>query len=767
MACGLLVLASIGWIAFRNTPDPRAPLVVTEARRASLRPVDHLVLSPDGLKRGAAEGDPAARAGRIVGFVDADLRTPVDVVVSTESRDVDLVDVEPGRLLVSAPVEDWEHGIPIRASAPLYERVETVLGRASSNEIPLVPAARSRIHVTSGGTVVRPVRVVLTHGEGAERTALDGLVEELPDGGIAFVHAQPLTAHVYGGRGTLLFSAPVSPRSDLWIADDATFPNLRLVGEDGLPAAGVPLTTGSVAVGITDGEGRVVLPEISVDALRLRLESNRLRFTPTDRQVSGVEADGRDATVLAALLGTGTVDIVVEPAVNRLRFVDQSTGEPAEGTAFLAKRLVLEHREPIEAVLYRNGLEGGWMEVPYGFADGGPPGPATRFLVTVPGYDPFLLPQDAYPFAPLDPPDRSFALTPVEDGAWLRVIDLGVAIDAGTLTLHAEGTGEQLFTGDLSSRVAYGPFRDPGGAIRVASVARGLLGVALLSGANEYALEIGAHLGSLRIEGANWDLPPLVCMDARRSLWRSTTNNGRSCLFERLPAGRYIPGPEEKVLQIASSPEALEGVAVDVRAGEVTVVQADPDWVSASAVTGRLIVRDGLPAPRLLVSYASPVGPLIVRETSCWAWTQPDGTYEIVGGAVPEALIAVERRGGLFRPRGVFEPGGTYVLDERALELSSGRSDAQPEIVDVTFRHGPDWTELPIVDALREVDVRLTVGTQPVRLAVHSSVDRVDVRRLRDGSLRTIKLARDPEDVDLSRLFAEQEPAPSSASNQR
>jgi len=507
----------------------------------------------------------------------------------------------------------------------------------------------------------------------------------------------------------------------------------------------------------------VALPGACIGTILLSLESNRVRFSPEERQLPGIVCDGRSLEIPSEVvnIASGAIDVQVDAAVNAIRFTDAMTAAPVVGTAFLTKRVILEHRDPVELVaMHRDELEGGWMEFPFGFAGGRGDWPdSVQGIVSIAGYRPFTLPPEADPFDMFLSPDLSFALTPVSHPSWLKVLDLGAPIDAGILALRSITTGDLLFVGGASSVLTYGPFDSGGSEVQVSALASGMIGRAATSGASgeEYLLDIGADLGSIRVENPDGELPPLFCMNTDRGATTTQTfNNGYVCVFDRIPAGHYVVGPKEWVLQVCTSRDSPKRRRIEVCPGEVSIVQSEPEWVMHEDLEGRVVLEPGACLPSLLVAYSTPVGLPAVRESTQRVWLKPDGSYLIRSGAgpVPTALLAVERTGGLLRVRGVLEPGGQAFLDEVVVELTLPPGTTESEILDVSYTHGKDWTDLPVRESLRQADFRVEVAAHPIHFCVHASVDRISIRRLRDGMNRTIDLSGERiQSFDLQELF--------------
>ena len=741
-------------------------------RRPSMEPIiEFIEPNLQRVERCAVEApSEPSRLGQIFEVVDRDLGIPLQFVAAAIDEDVELSMLSQGQLLVSAPGHDWQTGVELILRAPRYHEKRVLLIGGAPRTVRMDPEERSRVHVVWGKEAVRVERGELSYQDNRRSRKLQRQPRIREDGGVDFAHAHPLTLHLYGTNESLLFSGVVQPGSNLWITREEIESMIRLVYSDRSPAGGILLSAVSASSSLTqsatptDGQGYFPLPELYGAAARFRMESNRVRFSPTDQQPNGIKVDRRELVVPRNLTVTSpkAIDIRVERALNRLRFIDGVTGDGVTGEAFHLTRIVLEGKEPIESVQHSQLLEDGWMEVPTGFSTAvEPPSSEVQTIIAVAGYEPLLLPNEAFPFL-LDLQELVFRLTPIALNGWLTIRDLNVPIDAGTITVHSEFTNELLFVGDVSTSMDYGPFNPVGSEVRVLVRNSGPLGVARLTdlSRNEYVLEIGGNLGSLVVQGESGSLPPLVCQDEGRSSVRPSFNDGADCRFERIPAGRYVVGPHEWVLQKCTSTEDFTLLSVEVRSGETTIIQANPEWALQGDILGRVVMEPGLPPPTLIAAYSLPVGPVIPRDTCDRVWLEEDGSYRIRSGVpVPKALVAAELWGGVFRIRGVFEPGGVASLNEVVVELSRASKVAEEGVFDISYTLGEDWTDVPVHEHLRDGEVRVEVGDEPIQIYVHQSASQITLRRLGDGAQRTVKLAGDPlAFFDLDEVFRDTEP---------
>lgn len=761
-----LALLGVAWILVERLRSAESRSSRSVERRPPIHAFEPAPSAPiDRGQREAVEPSHAARMARTFQVIDADLGLPVEFLARCEQPGVELLMPGIGRLLVAAPLESWKRGVPLRLGAPWYGHREVTVREASEGSIALVPSEHSTIHLTRGGVPVPATSVSLALPGGESLAAREAeLVSYEADGSVVVRHAVPLGVQIGTALEDRVFGARVSPGSRLWVDLEEHGLVIRLQYPDGAPAPGIGVTLVQetapsralgAAAGITDDHGLLVLPSPTAGPATLRLDSNRVRFSPSDRQAHGVRAAFRTVEISGRRIDERTpLDIEVTSAVNRIRFLDADSSKPVEGTGVLSMRVHPPGRDPVDVVIHSDVLHEGWMDFPDGFRkEDREPDPDTAAIVSVAGYEPLVLPRDAYPFGWSLPPGLSFPLTPVRRPRWLHVLSLGVPLDVDVVSVHADG--ELLFAGGLSPDLSYGPFRATGEAVRVKSASRGDLGVATADPRweGDYVLNVGSDWGALEVRSSEGAMPPLVCVTASRGLLRQVLGDGTRALFDPVPAGTYLVGPEEWVLQRSAMPGAFEDDGAVVVPGRTTIVQADPTWSSPGEQRGRVIIAPGAGMPRLLPAYATPVVAPVLRDSLHEIWVSPDGSYEIDSqDPVPTALLAVEGWGETLRVRAVFPPGGVFRLDEVIVELRTDGDDAGA-VFDVSYVHDRTWAEVPTLDPLRRMDFPVEVGGT-VSFAVHRRAGQIDLRRRSDGAVRSFRLSGSAHQVvDLEELF--------------
>lgn len=761
-----LALLGVAWVLVERLRSGESRSSRSVERRPPIHAIQPVV--PASIEQGQRESvEPpgAARIARTLQVLDADLGLPVEFLARSEQPGVELLMPGAGRLLVTASLESWKQGIPLRLSAPRYGHREVTLREASKGPIALVPSEHSTIHLTRGGVSVPATSVHLAL-PGSELLAAKeaDLVSYEADGSVVVRHAVPLGVQIGTALQDRVFGGRVSPGSRLWVDLEEHALVFRLLYPDGAPASEIGVTliqeTGAsralgAAAGITDDQGLLVLPSPTAGPATLRLDSNRVRFAPSDRQGPGVQASFRTVEISGQRIAErAQLDIEVTSAVNRIRFLDADSSSPVEGTGVLSMRVHPPGRDTVDVVIHRDVLREGWMDFPDGFRkEEREPDPDTAAIVSVSGYEPLVLPRDAYPFGWSLPPGLSFLLSPIRRPRWLHVLSLGVPLDVDVVSVHANG--ELLFAGALSPDLSYGPFQANGDAVRVQSASRGDLGVATADPRREgdYVLNVGSDWGALEVRSSEGAMPPLVCVAGSRGVLRQVLGDGTRALFDPVPAGTYLVGPEEWALQRSARPGALEEEGAIVVPGRTTVVQADPAWSSPGVQTGRVIVAPGAGMPRLLPAYSLPVVAPVLRDSLHEVWVSPDGSYEVDSqDPAPTALLAVEGWGDTLRVRAVFPPGGVFRLDEVIVELRTDGEDAGAAF-DVSYVHDRGWTEVAILDPLRRMDFPVEIDGA-VSFAVHRRAGQIDLRRRRDGAVRSFRLSGAAHQViDLEELF--------------
>lgn len=739
---------------------------VFESRSSWMNPVDVLPIESGNGARSLVEGAmPDLRVGRIFTVVDGHLGTPVEFVVSAVQADTETSMLGEGRLLVSATRASWDSKLGLQLKSPNYSDVQTQIDLESPGLIELEPSAHSQVHVVREGEILQVGAGVLSHRIDRTVRKLDLPLELKPDGGVSFCHAKALNLNLYGTEGKLLFAGQIQPGANLWVQARGGGPAMRFLYEEGTPAVGLILsmTSASARGGdsdvISDEQGLALIPNAIDGVARLRLESNHVRFLPQDRQASGIRTNKRElaCSYSVAFGATNPIEVFVERAVNRIRFVDGSTGLAASGEAYYVQRISLENKQPLDAVQHHSDLTNGWLEFPVGFSElQEAPGPEVGALICVAGYEPLRLPEYAFPFV-RNLPDQTFELTPVSSPASLTVLDLGNAVDIGILSIYSSVTNELLFVGNASSRLSYGTFDFVGNDLRVESESFGFVDTATESSPSNgmYELEIGAQRGDLRIESTDVLLPPISCIGTNGFAVAQTQNDGTVCSFERIPAGNYIVGPMEWILQERGLSEDLRSNTVEVRAGHTTTIKANPDWVLQEAIRGKLLWEPGASVPSLLAMYTTPVGAPVGRESSQHVWLDPDGIYEIPAGwPKPKALLAIEEGGAGPCVRGVFKPGGVAHLKEFPVVLSRSQFSTDQVVIDVSYSRKECWTDVPVLEGLRNGFLRVVLTDEPVEIFMHECTDSISLRRLSDGAEReAIFRSGESTFVDVDELF--------------
>jgi len=708
-----------------------------------------------------------ARLSRTILVVDSQLQVPLRFTASGSASGVELVKLGVGRLLVAGRQELWREGIEIQFSSPGYAKQHILIDGQSPAVVRMHPVTESIIHLMDASRVISPAYGEIRYLDDGQARAIKADFNKQADGGVTICHAKPIYVHLYNEDDHLLFNGAVYPGAILWIRCGDMTRSARLVYENGVLVEGAPvgvycdaITSISSSLQVSDSEGQFLLPGPGSGEITIALKTNRLSFASTNgnRQRDGLKSHNAVFLLEPGVGVDDPVDLVVEPTVNRIRFVDGVSGAAAEGRAFLLVRSSQNGKEPLEVIQHSFVLNDGWMDFPFGYS--GRPWPESiRGLIALDGYLPFLLPQEASPFNEGLAKGLCFSLQPASQGKSLFLLDFERPVDRGVVSVHSRKTGELLYIGNASSELSYGPFRCIDDEVLVKSPTGGVLGVAYSSGnpRDKYILDIGAELGALRVEDNNSSLPPLYCVSAAGVEFDATFNDGAMCVFNRIPAGRYLVGPKEWVAQYANSTDGLRINGIEVRRGKVSVVSSDPAWNLRSEISGRVLLSPGVVAPSLLAVYPTPILPPVVRKSSQHIWMDLDGAYGISAGAPkPTAILAVDQGNGSIRVRGVFAPGGTYVLDEIVVELY--RDKAPEGVADVVIRYEYDegWSQLPIHTTLSRVDFSLNVGVIPKTFAVHQSIKTITLIRIPDGASRSVELFKDRYNlINLSELFSE------------
>lgn len=354
-----------------------------------------------------AHGD-GQRVARILSVVDGQLGSPLSFSAKTETEGVQLELQSRGRILVSADLRTWRSGIDLDVHSPGYSESRTIVSEDSPTTIGLVPTLQTTIRVVRNGSTVHIDRTLLGFvRDGIECSLKGSVVTRREDGVIAITHAQELVVHLYERKDLLAFSALVSPGSNLVVNLDDPLLLVRLVDRGGRPVAGVLLQPlGNSEKGqqdsqlISDVNGIVAIAASKGKMVVLQVASNRVRLAAQTRQGPGVIVRKRvlEISPEALLSGGGLVAIEVDPCVARIRFVDQETRSPITGVAYFIQRVVLAGQKPIDAVQYNAQLNDGWMEFPAGFSEASSAPAHGQSLMSAAGYEPFVLPEHAYPF---------------------------------------------------------------------------------------------------------------------------------------------------------------------------------------------------------------------------------------------------------------------------------------------------------------------------------------------------------------------------------
>jgi hypothetical protein len=783
---GLAVVLLV-WMSRARTPYSRGVRPLTSEPRSQLIVQVPSYAIRDGValeRQPAGETSPGAELRRFR-VIDRQLKVPLEFTVVCAIPNVTSVMRGAGELDISATEGAWQEGIDVRLDSPGYATETTKLTGDSETTIRLEPNWESQLRITCQGAAVSVAHAAFSYWADAMSSPVAVSVDAKLGVNVRFCHTKALTVSLYDSNERLLFSEIVEPKTQRVIEWSDGQYEVMLIDEAGRPLAQVPVlfvlnTAARDRLAISDQYGCFSVPSTAGGNPGIRLATDRYRFAAPKQQMVPVTIEGGLLEFSGATnepIDGRQWSVVLIDAVNRIRLLDAETGEPARGRAFYFERHYFGRpQRSTDMLILAQTLIDGYLEVPFGSADGGrvsepERGPHPEGILAVQGFAPAALPPNIYVFSSSLPTGLTIDLQRPVHCADLEILDGGHPTDFGDIVVYSQATGELLFAGNASPAAGYGSFDEPDGDINVSTIQKSVtprgplyrlrpLGTAAPAElrSSTYEVEIGRQLGALRVVAGARPLPPLQCMSLSGFSARQSFNDQTQCLFHRLLPGRYLIGPEPWLTQARHCSEK-EKLAVEVRAQETTVVEAAPEWCLLDDLEGRLIIMPEAPPLRLLAAYVLPIPPAIITSSMPELTVDGGGRYVVGRGDVwPTAIVAVDVFSGITRPRAVFEPGGSYVLEENLIRFVPN-STGQVTVLDISYVYGEEWTQLPVPPGLRSVTFRVRVTRDPVAIAFHRSVDRITLRRFGDGATQVLGPAEiDIGIVDLDRLFtAEQD----------
>lgn len=781
LGLGALLLCLTGLLVFLYWPEGRDGAgwvhVAQEAgRKPTLEPIELFLSQAEGEREKVSEMDRGEfRAARFFGVRDKLTSSAIDFLISSPNDNVEFAFRPGAGVLVSTDREQWVNGVPVQVSSRGYDTLEAVLKVDDVEALQLIPAKQSRLYITKDNSIIQSREVELFVLDKRKPRRLPGGFSILDDGAIAVRHALPIRIRVYNDENVLCFDEEVLPGAVIWRAVSLNQHGVRLVNRNGDGQSNVVIEafSGSMLGGVatqamTDRSGCLWVDEFADRGMTLEFKSGAFNFESTELQFQGVTVETpQKLHVAQGVMQThpGMLQIVVNPTINKLLFVDAVSGVPLSGSAFFFRRLE-EARGGLPDMPYANlQLEQGFLNIAYGNATGelGPPA-HLQYGFYIAGYRPFMLPPDAYPYIKQNGSNCRFELMPIKERRYLQVLDLGVPVDIGDVSIYSEDGGDLLFMGEASASFRYGPLEGTGTSIAVLAHAIGDLGEAFVEGVegSDFVLNLPDDVGAIRVISNGAPLGALFCKGRDGRVIAPTSNDGEQALFSRLEEGEYLIGPrglveQQSVVPSSMSSEATSGShPVSVRIGETSVVKADPEWRLSESVHGQILVSPGTPMPLLVPVYTLPVALPLNLDSERVIQPNEQGKYVVEsGGPVPKALIAVERRTPFHRVRGVFQPGGSYSLDEVMCELAfKGGDNGRFETIDVSFVYQENWGDVETSALLRMVDFRVELTGGATDFPVHKSIKHIRLRRLSDGANATVEMSGDPvERVLIDKVF--------------
>lgn len=762
----LVVSSLLGLFFLLSTPRPRlphpvvAPEVLEEGVRSPAGPTARIVPVSD-LRRQLRTETPASSVepyGVLVGVRDVSTGLPLAPTASCDLPEVEITFPYHGELLVAAPTRAWSEGFTFTLSAPGYGAVDVSTAPELRSQLSLSPSSVSIIHVLREGQPVLIEQVHLTVPGKPELTLDPDWWEIEDDGGARITHGCDLVVHLYDASGRPIFGDVVRPRSEIWVRLEGESATVRLQRPNGTPIEGAVLANRSQGRRSTPGDfvsgadGLVHIPVPAERELELEIRSPGLRCAASSQESPLVDCRGEaEFTLTLPPALDEPVVILLEDAWNVLTLHDAETGAPLNGPVYLSKRILLEDRPPLEMLLYEAEVQHGAYRIPQarGLSMGDVRSSrGVEFRLAMPGYLPHHIKSEFYLFGPDFPQGSKLFLDPVTSPHTLHLTDLGVPVTPGVVSAYEE-SGELVFAGPPSDDLTYGPFVASGHRLSVVSRELGPLGEARREKGTEdrFTLELSEDAGSIRVVSESGQLPRIVCLGLQGSVWRPSFHDGRSCLFQRLPPGPYLLGPEPWTHQIRGTPDWVDSHGVQVEGGMELTVLASPLWNSAEATEGRVVLSDGVPVPRVLVSY---VEERVITEGTPQVWLAPDGTYTLpAGGPKPRVLALVDQWGDRTRIRGLATPGGVSALDERLVRLHAGGRQESTHLIDVRFSQPRGWGGFGAGAQLEQVEFRVSLAPgRTLEIPIHRSVRSVSLTRHADLETSTNPIT-ESGDVDL------------------
>ncbi len=584
------------------------------------------------------------------------------------------------------------------------------------------------------------------------------------DGAFAFYHAQPLLFRA-STKGRSLEHI-VLPGEHLDISFGGEFARLRVIDYQGTPLPGVPLRISSEAAGVveakyeSDEEGLVWLHgALGRSPLWIRGDSRNWSLDGQEFQPPTLMLHGDRARLEA---GAGeTQSVCVRRTYNDIRIIDDSTNQPVTGEGSLFRRFD-SRRGRIEGLFHSAPIIDGLWRIGYGNIRLKVPIHGVEEILRVAGYEAFTLPADRSFLIDRQDDFAPVRLVPSSEHSWLRITRNNRPLDIGPVQISEVGSRSHFaFTGEANKDGAYGPFR--GGSVM--EVRSWKLGgpeplASDLSPASDgnYHFDLADRLGSIRILGRINENLDILALRTHDDYFLATVKDPEHQLFLDIPPGSYYVAPQMEATQYyLSRAKAGEARVVTVQAGKTSEVSADPAWAAErSRVVGKILLGPGLSPPALVPLAVAPLRVLRSSMLDLGFSADADGTYKLdYFGPAPVALLACDIRGGRYAIRAIFEPGGDFHLEERALRITRDDGDRSEYLV--TFTRPPGSIQMLENEELHRTQVQILPNPAPITIPVHKSIDSLTIKHKSSKRTHEISIPSEgqPWEINLSAIFGE------------